>query len=316
MKRDHRIATVGDGYYLGLDPFCTPDQRVILAVWVLLQFIDRVEPLAHYPATPIPASCSFSRRTPATRSWCSMKGSSTWQSCSTPQEDLKYIFVLPKIQMVHQLVLPGHPACFPQWSSRGRGASSPLFAEEVRGNGSLAFKRHFSSWRTSSVSCKPWSGQCFRLLLLEDENVAYCTASQLADACEQAVLLARVLPACTGRPHVFFDLGQQAESPSPVEIGVHLGGLVLPCGCPCCCPRKSGAPLPLCGCFSCQLCAGSSRGSPGADQPLRAGVPPRLCPGPPRPGSSGPRQHRDQHGSRLRGPLRHGGRQPRRLQPV
>lgn len=54
---------------------------------------------------------------------------------------------------------------------------------------------------------------------LDDADVAYHTASQLADACEQAVLLARALPACTGRPHVFFDLGQQAESPSPVEIG-------------------------------------------------------------------------------------------------
>ena len=32
---------------------------------------------------------------------------------------------------------------------------------------------------------------------LEDENVAYCTASQLVDACEQAVLLARALPACS-----------------------------------------------------------------------------------------------------------------------
>lgn len=51
MKRDQRIADVGDGYYLGLDPYCTPDQRIILAVWVLLQFIDRVESLAHYPAT-------------------------------------------------------------------------------------------------------------------------------------------------------------------------------------------------------------------------------------------------------------------------
>ena len=54
---------------------------------------------------------------------------------------------------------------------------------------------------------------------LDDADVAYHTASQLADACEQAVLLARAFPACTGRPHVFFDLGQQAESPSPVEIG-------------------------------------------------------------------------------------------------
>ena len=42
MKRDQRIADVGDG-------------------------------------------CSFSRRTLATRSWCSTKGSSIWQSCSIPR---------------------------------------------------------------------------------------------------------------------------------------------------------------------------------------------------------------------------------------
>lgn len=51
LEQDHRIAPVGDGYYLGLDPYGTPDQRMILAVWVLLQFIDRVEPLAHYRGT-------------------------------------------------------------------------------------------------------------------------------------------------------------------------------------------------------------------------------------------------------------------------
>lgn len=54
---------------------------------------------------------------------------------------------------------------------------------------------------------------------LEDENVAYCTASQLVDACEQAVLLARALPACMGRPHVFFDIDQKSEVPTPVEVG-------------------------------------------------------------------------------------------------
>ena len=47
MKRDQCIADVVDGYYLGLDPYCTPDQRVILAVWVLLQFIDREIGRAH-----------------------------------------------------------------------------------------------------------------------------------------------------------------------------------------------------------------------------------------------------------------------------
>ena len=54
---------------------------------------------------------------------------------------------------------------------------------------------------------------------LEDENVAYHTASQLTDAREQAVLLARALPACTGRPHVFFDIDQKSEVPTPVEVG-------------------------------------------------------------------------------------------------
>ena len=51
LKRAGRISDVGGGYYLGLDELCKPDQRTILAVWVLLQFIDSVDPMAHYPAT-------------------------------------------------------------------------------------------------------------------------------------------------------------------------------------------------------------------------------------------------------------------------
>ena len=50
LKRQMRIADVSGGYYIGLDPMCQPDQRMILAIWVLLRFIDKVEPMAHYPA--------------------------------------------------------------------------------------------------------------------------------------------------------------------------------------------------------------------------------------------------------------------------
>lgn len=57
LKRDMRITDVG-GYYLALDEMCKPDQRLIIAVWVLLQFIDQVEPLAHYPAV-YPAQIFF-----------------------------------------------------------------------------------------------------------------------------------------------------------------------------------------------------------------------------------------------------------------
>ena len=36
MKKDMRIDNVSGGYYVGLDNMAQPDQRTILAVWVLL----------------------------------------------------------------------------------------------------------------------------------------------------------------------------------------------------------------------------------------------------------------------------------------
>ena len=51
LKRELMIHEIAGGYYLGVDPMCQPDQRIILAVWVLLQFADQLEPMAHYPAT-------------------------------------------------------------------------------------------------------------------------------------------------------------------------------------------------------------------------------------------------------------------------
>ena len=62
LKKQMQISDVGGGYYLGLDPMCHPDQRTILAVWVLLKFIDYVEPMAHYPAV-YPSQLFFLKRT-------------------------------------------------------------------------------------------------------------------------------------------------------------------------------------------------------------------------------------------------------------
>lgn len=49
LKRQQMIFDIAGGYYLGVDPMGQPDQRIIHAVWVLLQFADKVEPMAHYP---------------------------------------------------------------------------------------------------------------------------------------------------------------------------------------------------------------------------------------------------------------------------
>ena len=136
MKRDQRIADVGDGYYLGLDPYCTPDQRVILAVWVLLQFIDRVEPLAHYPAT-YPSQLFFLKENIGYEIVVLYEGEQHLpRLLQHREEDLKYIFVLPKIQMVHQLVLPRAPCLFSTVEFQGEEEPQVhFFAEEVRGNG-------------------------------------------------------------------------------------------------------------------------------------------------------------------------------------
>lgn len=42
LKRQMQIANISGGYYVGLDSLNQPDQRTILAVWVLLKFIDYV----------------------------------------------------------------------------------------------------------------------------------------------------------------------------------------------------------------------------------------------------------------------------------
>ena len=130
VKRDQRIANVGDGYYLGLDPYCTPDQRIILAVWVLLQFIDRVEPLAHYPAT-YPSQLFFLKENTGYEIVVLYEGEQHLAKLLHPQEDLKYIFVVPKIQMVHQLVLPRAPCLFSTVEFQGEEEPQVhFFAEE------------------------------------------------------------------------------------------------------------------------------------------------------------------------------------------
>lgn len=80
LKREHQISDVAGGYYLALDGLCKPDQRTILAVWVLLRFIDYVDPMAHYPAV-YPSQIFFLKETPAMRSLCCMTASSTLASC-------------------------------------------------------------------------------------------------------------------------------------------------------------------------------------------------------------------------------------------
>lgn len=129
LKRNLEIADAGGGYYLGIDPLSRPDQRIVLAVWVLIQFIESVDPMAHYPAT-YPAQIAF------------LKGNTTYEivvlyeneghllKLLQPEEDLKYIIVLPHSSMVASLRLPKAPCLFATVDYNGQEEPTVAFYME------------------------------------------------------------------------------------------------------------------------------------------------------------------------------------------
>lgn len=111
LKRQMRIADVSGGYYIGLDPMCQPDQRIILAIWVLLRFIDKVEPMAHYPAV-YPSQLFFLKENVGYEIVVLYDGEQNLLKLLQPQEDMKYIVVVPRINMVSTVRLPNAPCLF------------------------------------------------------------------------------------------------------------------------------------------------------------------------------------------------------------
>ena len=96
---------------IGLDPMCQPDQRIILAIWVLLRFIDKVEPMAHYPAV-YPSQLFFLKENVGYEIVVLYDGEQNLLKLLQPQEDMKYIVVVPRINMVSTVRLPNAPCLF------------------------------------------------------------------------------------------------------------------------------------------------------------------------------------------------------------
>lgn len=134
LKRQLMVSELSGGYYLGVDPMCQPDQRIILAVWVLLQFIGRVEPMAHYPAT-YPSQIFFLKEDMGYEIVVLYDGEQHLTRLLQPEEDLKYIFVLPHSSMAKELVLPSAPCLFATVDYDGAEVPSVKFYTEGGGSG-------------------------------------------------------------------------------------------------------------------------------------------------------------------------------------
>lgn len=124
-----RAADIAGGYYVGLDAMCQPDQRTILAVWVLLKFIDLVDPMAHYPAT-YPSQIFFLKENVGYEIVVLYEGEQRLLKLLQPQEDLKYIIVLPHISMAEGMKLPQASCLFATVDFRGEEEPEVIFYSE------------------------------------------------------------------------------------------------------------------------------------------------------------------------------------------
>ena len=111
LKRQFMISEISGGYFLGLDPMVKPDQRIISAVWVLLRFADQIEPMAHYPAT-YPSQVFFLKGGIGYEIVVLYDDEQHLVRLLQPEEDLKYILVLPHVKMARYLRLPDVPCLF------------------------------------------------------------------------------------------------------------------------------------------------------------------------------------------------------------
>ena len=129
------IQPISDGYYLGVDPMVKPDQRIISAVWVLLHFIDRVEPMAHYPAS-YPSQIFFLKQNVGYEVIVLYDGEQHLTRLLQPDEDLKYIIVLPHIAMAREIKLPAAPCLFATLDYDGSTEPGVTFYSGGGNNGS------------------------------------------------------------------------------------------------------------------------------------------------------------------------------------
>ena len=134
MRKRMMISEISGGYYIGLDPYCKPDQRTVLAMWVLLKFIDQVDPMAHYPAS-YPSQIFFLKDNIGYEIVVIYEGEGSNLRLLQPEDELKYIIVVPHIAMVHNLPTPKAECLFATVDFNGEDEPEITFYTEEIKNG-------------------------------------------------------------------------------------------------------------------------------------------------------------------------------------
>ena len=129
LKKKMRITYISGGYYVGLDAMCRPDQRTILAVWVLLKFMGDIEPMAHYPAS-YPSQIFFLKENMGYEIVVLYEGEESTLRLLQSDDELKYIIVVPHFSMLKTLRVPKTSCLFATVSYNGEDEPQIIFYTE------------------------------------------------------------------------------------------------------------------------------------------------------------------------------------------
>ena len=111
LKRRRYITQLRDSGYYAIDRYCEPKPRMIAAIWVLLEFIKQIEPFAHNQAAR-PSQIFFLKEKTAYEIIVLYEEEDHLVRLLQPQDDTKYIIVIPNLEFADKLILPDAPCLF------------------------------------------------------------------------------------------------------------------------------------------------------------------------------------------------------------
>ncbi len=117
LQKEHLISYVSRGNYIGAYPCSVPEPRRIDAIWVLLQFVEKIDHYEHHCAD-FPSQIFFLKEGMGYEIVVLRDGETHLSRLLQSGEDLKYIIVVPNEQMIPLLQLPDAPCLFAviQWT--------------------------------------------------------------------------------------------------------------------------------------------------------------------------------------------------------
>lgn len=111
LMKKRRLCYLHGGYYVAAAPRLKPDDKIINAIWVLLQYIYQIEPMNHHRAS-YPGQIYFLKNGCGYEIVVLREGEHLLPSMLTPQDDLKFIIVVPDEKMIPDVKLPNAPCMF------------------------------------------------------------------------------------------------------------------------------------------------------------------------------------------------------------